>query len=49
MGLRASDPAGSGWTSWMGWTVDALWAAARVSLGFPHIWSDRRRSRFRGS
>ena len=33
----------------MGWTVDALWAAPRVSLGFPHIWSDRRRSRFRGS
>ena len=33
----------------MGWTVDALWAAARVSWGFPHIWSDRRRSRFRGS
>ena len=33
----------------MGWTVDALWAAARVSWGFPHIWSDRRRSRFRRS
>ena len=33
----------------MGWTVDVLWAAARVSWGFPHIWSDRRRSRFRGS
>ena len=33
----------------MGWTVDALGAAPRVSLGFPHIWSDRRRSRFRGS
>ena len=33
----------------MGWTVDALWAAARVSWGSPHIWSDRRRSRFRGS
>ena len=38
-----------GWTSWMGWTVDALWAAARVSWGSPHIWPDRRRSRFRGS
>ena len=55
MCLRASDPAGHhgldimGWTSWMGWTVDVLWAAARVSLGSPHIWSDRRRSRFRGS
>ena len=24
----------------MGWTVDALWAAPRVSLGFPHIWSE---------
>ena len=24
----------------MGWTVEALWAAARVSLGFPHIWSE---------
>ena len=33
----------------MGWTVEVLWAAARVSWGFPHIWSDRRRSRFRGS
>ena len=55
MGLRASDPAGHhgldimGWTSWMGWTVDALWAAARFSWGSPHIWPDRRRSRFRGS
>ena len=26
-----------------------LWAAARVSWGSPHIWPDRRRSRFRGS
>ena len=49
MGLRASDPAGHhgldimGWTSWMGWTVEALWAAARVSWGSPHIWPDRRR------
>ena len=33
----------------MGWMVEALWAAARVSWGSPHIWSDRRRSRFRGS
>ena len=33
----------------MGGTVDALWAAPRVSWGFPHIWSDRRRSRFRWS
>ena len=33
----------------MGWTVDALWAAARVSWGSPHIWPDRRRSRFRWS
>ena len=24
----------------MGWTVDALWAAPRVSLGFPHIWPE---------
>ena len=24
----------------MGWTVDALWAAPRVSLGFPNIWSE---------
>ena len=42
MGLRASDPAGHhGWgISWMGGTVDALWAAARFSLGFPHIWSE---------
>ena len=31
----------------MGWTVDALWAAARVSWGSPHIWSDRRNSRIR--
>ena len=29
--------------------VEVLWAAARVSWGSPHIWSDRRRSRFRGS
>ena len=55
MCLRASDPAGHhgldimGWTSWMGWTVEVLWAAARVSWGFPHIWPDRRRSRFRRS
>ena len=33
----------------MGGTVEVLWAAARVSWGSPHIWSDRRRSRFRGS
>ena len=33
----------------MGWTVEALWAAARVSWGSPHIWPDRRRSRFRWS
>ena len=50
MCLRASDPAGHHGLDIMdGGTVDALWAAARVSLGFPHIWSDRRRSRFRGS
>ena len=36
-----------GWTSCMGWTVDALWAAARVSLGSP-ISGPRGRSRFRG-
>ena len=24
----------------MGWTVDALWAAARVSWGSPHIWPE---------
>ena len=50
MCLRASDTAGHHGLDIMdGGTVDALWAAARVSLGSPHIWSDRRRSRFRGS
>ena len=33
----------------MGWTVEVLWAAARVLWGFPHIWPDKRRSRFRWS
>ena len=33
----------------MGWTLEGLWAAARVSWGSPHIWPDRRRSRFRRS
>ena len=41
MCLRASDPAGHHGLDIMdGGTVDALWAAPRVSLGFPHIWSE---------
>ena len=42
MCLRASDPAGHH-------GLDIMDGAARVSWGSPHIWPDRRRSRFRRS
>ena len=50
MGLRASDPAGHHGLDIMdGGDGGGAVGGARVSWGSPHIWSDRRRSRFRGS